>query len=426
MVSSTLLAMIRCPECRNPLIDRPGDAALVCGGCQRRYPRGEGGFLDLRPEVEFTEQTKYLDQALHADARHERVSPPLLGSKIRNDMLRRFLAPTRDDRVVDLGCGSGRALLWNRDWHATTVGVDIAPFFSSNALATIDLLLADLRKLPFADGTFTKAYSLDVLEHLSPEALRAMLAEANRVLAPGGSLFIYTHVRKNARIAKGLRAINALAESLERAGLIDLRQERLRKSDHLNPLADIPELEAVRRRQRLSRGAHPLLHAARRRIRREHADADGRAGDGRRAAKRLAAAGVPDVGGALNPRSAHDRQDPHRGEPGDPGGAAEPVVRDEARPAALRPGTLGAVLCPPRQDPERLTCRAPHVSQPRMAGPLMRILYCAIDQTVPGTIGGSVHVEAVAAGWPRSDTTCTCWRLRATARSPRMAQPGSA
>ena len=28
----------------------------------------------------------------------------------------------------------------------------------------------------------------------------------------------------------------------------------------------------------------------------------------------------------------------------------------------------------------------------------MKILYCAIDQAVPGTKGGSVHVEAVAAG----------------------------
>ncbi len=28
----------------------------------------------------------------------------------------------------------------------------------------------------------------------------------------------------------------------------------------------------------------------------------------------------------------------------------------------------------------------------------MRILYCAIDQTVPGTTGGSVHVLAVASG----------------------------
>jgi SAM-dependent methyltransferase len=107
------------------------------------------------------------------------------------------------------------------------------------------LLLGDLRRLPFADGTFTKGYSLDVLEHLSPEALRGMLTEAARVIAPGGTLFVYTHVRKNAPIAAGLRWINALAGRLDRMGLIDLRQERLRKSDHLNPLADIPELRRV-------------------------------------------------------------------------------------------------------------------------------------------------------------------------------------
>ena len=74
-----------------------------------------------------------------------------------------------------------------------------------------------------------------------------MLGEANRVLAPGGALFVYTHVRQNAPIAAGLRWINALARRLERAGLIDMRQERLRKSDHLNPLRDIPELEQVAR-----------------------------------------------------------------------------------------------------------------------------------------------------------------------------------
>jgi SAM-dependent methyltransferase len=173
------------------------------------------------------------------------VSPPLLGSKIRNDMLRAFLAPQPHDLVVDLGCGSGRGLLWNRDWRAHAVGIDIAPFFAHESRAQVDLLLGDLRRLPFADGTFTKAYSLDVLEHLSPDALRGMLTEAARVLTPGGQLFVYTHVRKNARIASGLRWINALARRLERAHLIDMRQERLRKSDHLNPLADIPELRRV-------------------------------------------------------------------------------------------------------------------------------------------------------------------------------------
>ncbi len=128
-----------------------------------------------------------------------------------------------------------------------SVGLDISPYFSAEARRDVDLLIGDLRQLPFADGTFTKAFSLDVLEHLSPEALRGMLAEASRVLAPGGALFVYTHVRKNAPIAAGLRGINALARQLERWGLIDMRQERLRKSDHLNPLRDIPELEQVAR-----------------------------------------------------------------------------------------------------------------------------------------------------------------------------------
>jgi SAM-dependent methyltransferase len=147
--------------------------------------------------------------------------------------------------VIDLGCGSGRALLWNRDWEAEAVGIDIAPFFSEDARREVPLLLGDLRRLPFADAMFNRAFSLDVLEHLSPSALRGMLAEANRILEPGGTLFVYTHVRQNAPIAAGLRWINQAARMLERAGLVDIRQERLRKSDHLNPLADIPELERV-------------------------------------------------------------------------------------------------------------------------------------------------------------------------------------
>jgi SAM-dependent methyltransferase len=243
MISARLLGIVRCPACHGRLTGEP--TALTCASCGRQYAGSGTEFLDLRPEVAFTERTKYLDDALHADARYDRVSPPLLGSKIRNDMLRAFLAPRPDDRVVDLGCGSGRALLWNRDWQAHSVGIDIAPFFARESRREVDLLLGDLRRLPFADGTFTKAYSLDVLEHLSPEALRGMLAEAARVLAPGGQLFVYTHVRKNARIALGLRWINKLAQRLDRAGLIDLRQEHLRKSDHLNPLADIPELREV-------------------------------------------------------------------------------------------------------------------------------------------------------------------------------------
>jgi SAM-dependent methyltransferase len=243
MISDRLLEIVRCPDCGGSLSDA-SDSTSRCGRCGRVYTRSPG-YLDLRPSAMFAEQTKYLDEALHADARHERVSPALLGAGVRNYMLREFLQLQPGELVADLGCGSGRMLVWNQSLGAHQVGIDVSPYFAEEALAGSDLVLGDLRKLPFAPGVFVKAYSLDVFEHLSPAALDDVLREMARVIAPGGHLFVYSHVRKNSGLALGLRAINRLAAALERIGLIDLRQERLRKSDHLNPLADIPDLERV-------------------------------------------------------------------------------------------------------------------------------------------------------------------------------------
>jgi SAM-dependent methyltransferase len=147
--------------------------------------------------------------------------------------------------VIDLGCGNGRAMAWNRTSGAALCGIDISPYFAPETIAQSDLVLGDLRRLPLKDRAFNKAWSLDVLEHLSPQAFRDVLREAGRVLADDGRLFVYTHVRRNGWPAGGVRAVNRLASALERRGWIDLRQERLRKSDHLNPIADHAELRQV-------------------------------------------------------------------------------------------------------------------------------------------------------------------------------------
>ena len=86
MISERLLSIVRCPDCHGDLAAGPGSGesspsgstALVCQGCGRRYPESDGAFLDLRASASFAELTKYVDEALHADARHETVSPPLL------------------------------------------------------------------------------------------------------------------------------------------------------------------------------------------------------------------------------------------------------------------------------------------------------------------------------------------------------------
>jgi SAM-dependent methyltransferase len=239
MISAALVDVVQCPDCGGT-IRRAGDR-VACAGCGRAFDH-HAGYLDLRPLAAFAEQTKYLDDALHADARHESVSPALLGSKIRQDLLRQFLDLQPADRAVDLGCGSGRALVWNAGAAGLVVGVDVSPFFAGDALDRCDVVLGDLRRLPFKTGAFTKAWSLDVLEHLSPQALGDVLGEASRVLADGGALFVYTHVRKNGPLAGGVRLANRVASLCERIGLLDLRQERLRKSDHLNPIADHDEL----------------------------------------------------------------------------------------------------------------------------------------------------------------------------------------
>ena len=89
-------------------------------------------------------------------------------------------------RVLDVGCGVGHSYeeLAPRD----SVGVDVA----AGALAgqQRETHVADMRRLPFADGVFASVISVQSIEHV-PDPERA-LAEVRRVLAPGGRAIFVT------------------------------------------------------------------------------------------------------------------------------------------------------------------------------------------------------------------------------------------
>jgi SAM-dependent methyltransferase len=210
--------------------------ALRCPSCGASYPlRADAGFVDLAPRAHVGEITQYADHEFH-ERLHVTDAPPVLSARVKADMMRRLLQPGPGERVLDLGCGAGKFALYAGRDGARATGVDVAPFFLERATREIDLVLGDLRRLPFRLGAFPKAYTLDVLEHLDEAGVREVLLEARRALGPEGRLFVYTHAMESSRLAGFQRAVNRLARRLGRAGLIDHEREALRKSDHRNAI----------------------------------------------------------------------------------------------------------------------------------------------------------------------------------------------
>src|SRR6185436_15809783 len=170
---------------------------------------------------------------------------PVLSARVKADMMRRMLGAGPDETVLDLGCGAGKMALYAARGGRRAAGLDVAPFFLARATRELDLVLGDLRRLPFRKGSFQKAYSMDVLEHLDEPGVREVLLEARRTLGPQGRLFVYTHAMESSWLAQFQRLVNRLAKRLGRAGLIDHEREALRKSDHVNAIRSHEHFEAL-------------------------------------------------------------------------------------------------------------------------------------------------------------------------------------
>jgi SAM-dependent methyltransferase len=109
----------------------------------------------------------------------------------------------RGNRVLDLGCGDGRHAFEAYKRGADVVAIDlddtalkhvhdmflgIADAGEAPAYARALALRGDAFALPFPDGSFDRVIGAEVFEHIDDD--RAVLAEAVRVLEPGGLLAI--------------------------------------------------------------------------------------------------------------------------------------------------------------------------------------------------------------------------------------------
>jgi SAM-dependent methyltransferase len=119
----------------------------------------------------------------------------------------RRLPRRTERRLLDVGCGDARFLA-DAARHATAVGSDISLRALAHArrlAAGTHLVSSGGEALPFGDRTFDVVTLLDVIEHIPDEHESTVIAEAHRVLRPGGCLIVSSNTDRSACEPKHFR-----------------------------------------------------------------------------------------------------------------------------------------------------------------------------------------------------------------------------
>ncbi len=146
-------------------------------------------------------------------------------------------------RVLDVGCGSGWAtrLMAEKVSRGPVIGIDIADEMiklareESASFANVDFQVASAEKLPFTDGEFTHAFSMESLYYY--ENMLAALSEIKRVLKPGGVFVTVVDLyRENAPSGQWIEQLKVPVQFLdiaqyrslfEHAGFVNVSDRRL-------------------------------------------------------------------------------------------------------------------------------------------------------------------------------------------------------
>jgi cyclopropane fatty-acyl-phospholipid synthase-like methyltransferase len=105
-------------------------------------------------------------------------------------------------KALDLGCGDGRIALFLATSGYRVTGVDVSQVGldrlqrrarSKGLDDNIELVHADIRTIPFAEGGYDIGVAVTVLDHLPKEDLHSTFATITRAIRPGGILFAKVH-----------------------------------------------------------------------------------------------------------------------------------------------------------------------------------------------------------------------------------------
>ncbi|WP_017326532.1 class I SAM-dependent methyltransferase [Synechococcus sp. PCC 7336] len=120
------------------------------------------------------------------------------------------LAIEKGDRILDLCCGRGEATEILLEYSDRVTGLDASPkaiAYAQTHIPQAQYVEGFAQDLPFESETFEWVHTSVALHEMSAEVLRAILAEAHRVLVPGGTFAtIDFHRPRNPVVWPGLAA----------------------------------------------------------------------------------------------------------------------------------------------------------------------------------------------------------------------------